>query len=212
MSKVQLSTPLHTSTRSFHVPMEVIASSLSALTVLLTLQPLNYPTWAAFVTWGGTFLLGDTTFIGSIKKMYPPLILGASFGVLATLLSGWSASALGAHTVPATITNMVIIFCSALILLYLGHLPFFSVTPAMFLSFAAFYATSAGNFGPAPHTLFTFWYSTILMICLGPILAWATMKLKVQLPTGMRWAGLSGKLKHKRITVQLFANNQTDIL
>ncbi|GAC1404851.1 MAG: hypothetical protein NVSMB49_23730 [Ktedonobacteraceae bacterium] len=163
-----------------HVPSTISGSALSAVTVLLTLSPLSLPTWAALITWGGTLLLQDTTLQGSVKKMCPPLILGASFGVLTRILYGWSSSIfLGQSAALVVVMDMLILFSLVLLLLQLCHLPVFSVSAATFFAFAAFVGIAAGKCGPAPHTLLVFWLTTIGMTCLGPLLAWMTNHVMV---------------------------------
>jgi len=61
----------------FRIPLEFSVGILAALTLLLTLAPLNLPIYGIFVFWGATFLLGSPNLEG-VKKMVPPAILGLS--------------------------------------------------------------------------------------------------------------------------------------
>jgi len=158
------------------ISVEIAAAILASLTALLTLPPLYMPILAIYITWGGTFLLGSPTLEG-IKKMWPPIILGTSGAVLILILFQWGASISGGNLVASTLIDMAVLFIVPAILLYLGRLPIFSVVAAIFLAAASLFATAAGGYGPAPHNLFTFWLSATLMCCLGPVVAWATMKL-----------------------------------
>lgn len=157
-------------------PLLLVAPLLGALTVLLTLPPLNLPTWAAFITWGGAFLMEGKVGAGQVKRLVPALVLGTSTGAAATTLFQWNERTHGTSLL-ATLISMGIVFLAAWLLIALARFSLVALTPGTFLGFAALCATVAGNFGPSPHSLLMFWISATLMVCLGPLLAWATIAL-----------------------------------
>lgn len=168
-----------------HIPIEITASLLAACMILTTLPPLNLPDWAAFITWGATLLIGETS-CKTIKRMWPPLILGTTAGALTFVVFAWSQIITGAGTGLSVFVDMLIIFVVAVGLLYSGHIHLFSLTPAIFLGFAVFTATAAGNFGPSPHTLLMFWIAATVMVCTGPVLAWMSSKLTLPYQEGRK--------------------------
>lgn len=127
-------------------PTEIAASILAATTVLISLPPLNLPPWAIFIAWAGTFAAGGPT-REVLKRIWPTMVLGSTVALLIVLafdlasnvFSGWSF----------TIAQMVIIFVlNGLMISTARVTTVFSFVPGMFLSFASFFVTDFGGFGP----------------------------------------------------------------
>ncbi len=156
--------------------LEISIALLAALSLLLTLPPLNFPIFGIFVFWGGAFLLGSPNLEG-VKKMVPPAILGTIFAVATFLLFQAAAPLAGGSLLGGTLVNMVILFVVAALLVYCARIPAFSTIAAAFCSFAVFVGTAAGSYGLEPHGLFNFWLAATLMCCLGPLFAWASVAL-----------------------------------
>lgn len=161
---------------SFRLPLEFSIAILAALTLLLTLSPLNFPIFGIFIFWAGAFLLSSPNLEG-VKKMVPPAILGTIFGVGTFLLFQFAAPLAGGSTILGLLINMVILFVVVALLVYCARIAIFSTIAAAFCSFAVFVATAAGGFGLPPHNLFNFWLAATLMCCLGPFFAWASVAL-----------------------------------
>jgi len=159
------------------LPLEIPVSVLAALTVLLTLPPLNLPIWATFISWAGTLLLGKRGGEG-IRKMWPPLILGTIWGILSTLFLSMIIPLVHAEgdQLLVTMITMGVVAVAAATLLILSRIPLLSVTPGAFLGFAVVDASVADGLGSL-HTLLMIWLSASLMLLLGPVLAWAAGKL-----------------------------------
>jgi len=157
--------------------LEFSVGILAALTLLLTLPPLNFPIFGIFVFWGGAFLLSSPNLEG-VKKMVPPTILGTIFGVVLFLLFQWAAPIAGGNVLLGTLVNMVILFVVVTVLVYCARIAIFSTIAAAFCAFAVFVATAiTGSYGLAPHNLLNFWLAATLMCCLGPFFAWASVAL-----------------------------------
>jgi len=173
---------IYTSTKEvfmrFRIPLEFSVGILAALTLLLTLAPLNLPIYGIFVFWGATFLLGSPNLEG-VKKMVPPAILGTIFGVVTLLLFQYIDPIAGTSVPLATLINIIILFVIVTLLVYCARIPMFATIAAAFCSFAVFVATATGAVfnGPAPHNLFNFWWAATLMCCAGPFFAWASVAL-----------------------------------
>jgi hypothetical protein len=165
------------------VPPLVTVPLIAALTELLTLPPLVLPTWAAFLSWAATLLLGQTGMKG-IGKMWPSLVLGSTMGLLASLLLVTSSRMGVAVVVPPALIAMPVIFVAALALLLLGRLPWLSAVPAAFVGFASLDAAAVGN----THTPVFSWLSVTLMLLLGPLLAAVTHWLTGKPPAPARSA------------------------
>lgn len=149
---------------------------LAALTLLLTLPPLNLPIFGIFVFWGAAFLLSSPNLEG-VKKLLPPAILGTVFAVGTFLLFQLAAPLSGGNTLLGTLVNMVIFFAVVTLLVYCARIPIFSTIAAAFCSFAVLVATAAGSYGLQPHNLFNFWLAATLVCCLGPFFAWVSVIL-----------------------------------
>jgi hypothetical protein len=159
------------------LPLEFSVGILAALTLLFTLQPLNFPIFGIFVFWGAAFLLGSPNLEG-VKKLVPPTILGTIFGIGTLQLFQWAAPIAGGNVLLGTLVNMVILFVVVTVLVYFARIAIFSTIAAAFCAFAVFVATAiTGSYGLAPHNLLNFWLAATLMCCLGPFFAWASVAL-----------------------------------
>ncbi len=158
------------------LPLEFSIGILAALTLFLTLPPLNFPVFGIFILWAATFLISSPNLEG-VKKLVPPVILGTIFGVVTFFLFQLADPLGGTNVLLVTLINMVILFIVVTILVYFARIPVFSTIAAAFCSFAIFVATAAGGFGLAPHNLFNFWLAATIVSCLGPFLGWLSVVL-----------------------------------
>jgi len=166
-------------------PLEITITILAGMTVFLTMPPLFLPVWATYIVWGGTFLVFQQRFslLECIKRTWPPLVLGATAGVSTNILDLWTATkttGISTFGVEALILGILV-----LIVVYMERIPIFADGPFIFFSFAACDGILASQAGPAPHTWWLYWFVTVAMSLLGPLLAWASFKLMLPLPSVM---------------------------
>ncbi|WP_274383893.1 DUF1097 domain-containing protein [Saccharothrix deserti] len=160
----------------FRLPHEVSASIVAMATVFLTMSPLNMPTWAIFIAWAGTFLLGDPSRANAVK-MITATTTGAVYGVVAILLDQAIGTMFGAGTFGKTLALGVVIFVINGTLLATGRIPFFACIPGMFFGFASLFATYFGGFGFAVGNLAAAFVSAAAMCALGPLCAFLGLRL-----------------------------------
>src|SRR4051794_21137825 len=158
------------------LPHEISASIVAFATVFLTMSPLHLPTWAIFITWAGTFLLGGPSTANAVK-MISSTTAGATFGVVAVLLNRATGSMFGSSEIGKTIALAVVIFVVNGTLLATGRIPALSLIPGMFFGFASLFATYFGGFGFAAHNLAAAFVSTAAMSALGPLCAFLGLRL-----------------------------------
>ena len=91
------------------LPHEISTSIVAFATVFLGMSPLNMPTWAIFITWAGTFLLGGPTRDNAVK-LISATTAGAGFGVVAILLNRATGSMFGDSAFGSTLALGVVIF------------------------------------------------------------------------------------------------------
>ena len=155
------------------LPVEVVASVLAAITVLIALPPYHLPPWAIFISWAGTFAAGGPT-PAVLRRIWPALPVGSTYALAIVLCFDVASHYL---TGPwFTAAQMAIIFALNTCLMYTGRIPLFSFIPGMFFGFASFFATLFGNFGPDPGNPFIAWIATVSMTMLGPAFAWLTAR------------------------------------
>lgn len=150
------------------IPHEIVASILAAASVMLSLQPTNFPQWAIFISWAGTFAMGGPT-KENLKKIWPVMPLGSLTGMIIVWcfqFTGWGP-----------LGHMLIIFVFNALMMSLGRTRLFRFVPGMFLGFASFFATYFGGWGPAKGNLLAAFIAVVIMNFLGPIFAWLTSKL-----------------------------------
>jgi hypothetical protein len=160
----------------FRLPHEVSASIVAMATVFLTMSPLGMPTWAIFITWAGTFLLGGPSRANAVK-MITATTTGAGYGVIAILLNQATGTMFGEGTFGKTLALGVVIFVINGTLLATGRIPFFACIPGMFFGFASLFATYFGGFGFAAGTLAGAFVSSAAMCALGPLCAFLGLRL-----------------------------------
>lgn len=160
----------------FQLPHEISASIVALATVFLTMSPLYMPTWAIFITWAGTFLLGGPS-RENISKMVIATTVGTVFGVVALYLNTVISTHLGGGSFVQTLTLSIIIFVVNASLLTTGRIHVFSLIPGMFFGFASVTATHLGGFGFAPGNLAAAAISSAAMCALGPIAAYLGLRL-----------------------------------
>ena len=164
-----------------HIPQEITTGVLIGFTVYFEMPSFNLPVWVIFVTWGGALLLGETTLEGSIKKMYPALMLGV--GVCVPILPAFSWIAAHVNNVLSATTLDAGLLCGvAIIVLFLERVPLFANSAWIFLGFACCEGVVASQAGPPPHTMWMYALVTLLTAFLGPILAWVSTKVLLPLP------------------------------
>jgi hypothetical protein len=158
-----------------NLPVEVAASLLAATTVLISLPPVNFPPWAIFIGWAGTFAAGGPN-PAVLKKIWPVMVLGSTAALIIVLgfneaahhFSGW-----GFHA-----AQMVILFVVNGLMMATARLTkILAFVPGMFFGFASYFATVFGGFGPHPHSTWWAWVAVVPMNFLGPIYAWLNVKL-----------------------------------
>ncbi|TMR97182.1 DUF1097 domain-containing protein [Nonomuraea basaltis] len=158
------------------LPHEVSASIVAFATVFLAMSPLNLPTWAIFITWAGTFLLGGPTKANAVK-LISATTAGAGFGVAAILLNRATGDMFGSGAFGQTIALGLVIFVVNGTLLATGRLQVLSLIPGMFFGFASLFATYFGGFGFASGNLAAAFVSSAAMSALGPLCAFLGLRL-----------------------------------
>nr|WP_274523046.1 DUF1097 domain-containing protein [Saccharothrix sp. ALI-22-I] len=145
-------------------------------TVFLTMSPLALPTWAIFIAWAGTFLLGGPSRANAVK-MITATTTGAVYGVVATLLNQATGTMFGEGAFARTLALGVVIFVANGTLLATGRIPFFACIPGMFFGFASLFATYFDGFGFAPGDLAGAFVSAAAMCALSPLCAFLGLRL-----------------------------------
>jgi hypothetical protein len=159
-----------------HLPHEVSASIVAFATVFLTMSPLHLPTWAIFITWAGTFMLGGPSRANAVK-LITATTAGAGFGVAAVLLNRATGSMFGSSALGSTLALGLVIFVVNGTLLATGRIPAFSLIPGMFFGFASLFATYFGGFGFDAGNLGAAFVSSAAMSALGPLCAYLGLRL-----------------------------------
>jgi len=158
-----------------NLPLSVAASLLAVTTVLISLPPTNFPPWAIFIGWAGTFAAGGPS-LDVIKKISPTMPVGSltafvivlGFNAASHYFTGWSFTA----------AQMVILFClNAAQIVLSQHVRALAFVPGMFFGFASYFATYFGGFGPLAHNAVVALGAVVLMNALGPLYAWLNVKL-----------------------------------
>ena len=174
------------------LPHEISASIVAFATVFLGMAPLHMPTWAIFITWAGTFLLGGPTWANAVK-LGTATTAGAAFGVAAILLNRATGAMFGTSELGTTLALGAVIFVVNGTLLATGRLRPFALIPGMFFGFASLFATYFGGFGFAPGNLGAAFVSSAAMSALGPLCAFLGLRLMFSAPAKpaahARWAG-----------------------
>ncbi|MGN9837283.1 DUF1097 domain-containing protein [Nonomuraea sp. H19] len=158
------------------LPHEVSASIVAFATVFLAVSPLNLPTWAIFITWAGTFLLGGPTKANAVK-LITATTAGTGFGVAAILLNRATGDMFGTGTLGRTVALGLVIFVVNGTLLAAGRIEALSLIPGMFFGFASLFATYFGGFGFASDNLAASFVSSAAMCALGPLCAFLGLRL-----------------------------------
>jgi hypothetical protein len=164
------------------LPHEVSASIVAFATVFLTMSPLRMPTWAIFITWAGTFLLGGPSRPNAIK-LITATTTGAAFGVVAVLLNRATGDMFGSSEFGRTVALGLVIFVVNGTLLATGRIRVFSLIPGMFFGFASLFATYFGGFGFDAGNLAAAFVSAAAMCALGPLCAYLGLRLMFAAPT-----------------------------
>lgn len=157
-------------------PAEVVASLLAVTTIFISMPPYNFPPWAIFITWAGTFAAGGPK-PEVLKKIWPVLPVGAITAFLIVLAFGWASKRYAGTSF--LIAQCVILFCLNAGQMLLARIPGLGLgfIPGMFFGFASYFATFFGGFGPTPHDPVAALLAVILMNALGPFYAWLTATL-----------------------------------
>jgi hypothetical protein len=159
------------------LPHEISASIVAFATVFLGLSPLNMPTWAIFITWAGTFLLGGPTKANAIQ-LITATTAGAGFGVLAVLLNRATGTVFGSGAFGSAVALALVIFVVNGTLLTTGRIPALSLIPGMFFGFASLFGTYFGGFGFDAGNLGAAFVSSAAMSALGPLCAFLGLWLR----------------------------------
>jgi hypothetical protein len=158
------------------LPHEVSASIVAFATVFLLMSPLRMPTWAIFITWAGTFLLGGPSKANAVK-MVTATTVGAAYGVVAVLLNRATGTMLGHSELGRTVALALVVFVVNGTLLATGRIRVFSLIPGMFFGFASLFGTYYGGFGFASGNLAAAFVSAAAMSALGPLCACLGVRL-----------------------------------
>lgn len=155
---------------------EIVASLLAVTTVLIALPPYNFPPWAIFIGWAGTFAAGGPK-PEVLKKIWPVMPVGSVCAFLIVLGFIWASQYFAGTQL--IIAQMVILFVLNTAQMLLARVPGLGLTfvPGMFFGFASYFATFFGGFGPDPHSPAAALGATILMNGLGPLYAWLNVRL-----------------------------------
>lgn len=156
------------------IPSEIVASVLAATTVILSLPPTNFPPWAVFVSWAGTFAAGGPK-KDIFKKIYPAMPIGSAYALIIVLFFKWTSAWFPGHW--DILGQMLIIFVFNSLLMYTGRTKLFQFVPGMFFGFSSYFATYFGGWGPIAHNPFSAWIAVIIMNAVGPLYAWLNVKL-----------------------------------
>lgn len=91
------------------------------------------PAWVMFIPWAAYFLVGATLAAGI--KMYASMACGIGLGMVATLLSGLLAPALGSLALPAIVVGIAggLTFCE--------RVPALDCIPAYYLGIVTYFAS-----------------------------------------------------------------------
>jgi hypothetical protein len=163
------------------LPHEVSASIVAFATVFLGMAPLHMPTWAIFITWAGTFLLGGPSRANAVK-LITASTAGAAFGVAAILLNRATGTMFGSSELGTTLALGLVIFVVNGTLLATGRLRVLSLIPGMFFGFASLFATYFGGFGFDSGNLAAAFVSSAAMSALGPLCAFLGLRLMFAVP------------------------------
>jgi hypothetical protein len=167
------------------LPHEVSASIVAGATVFLTMSPLDMPTWAIFITWAGTFLLGGPSRANAVK-LITATTAGAGFGVAAVLLDRAAGTVFGGSQLDRTMALAVLIFAVNGTLLASGRIRAFSLIPGMFFGFASLFGTYFGGSGFDSGNLAAAFVSSAAMNALGPLCAYLGLRLMFTPPAPAR--------------------------
>jgi hypothetical protein len=154
-------------------PLEIVASSLAATTVLISLPPYHLPPWAIFIGWAGTFAMGGPT-KENLKRIWLVMPIGSIAAFL--IVMGFI---LASHYLSGSvfiIGQIVILFCLNAGMMLLARLPGLGFIPGMFFGFASYFATMFGGFGPVPHNPLAALVAVVMMNALGPLYAWLNVR------------------------------------
>src|SRR5580658_9936590 len=154
-------------------PTEIVASLLAATTVLISLPPYNFPPWAIFIGWAGTFAMGGPT-RENLKRIWMVMPIGSIAAFLIVL--GFIQASHYFSGTSFIIAQMVILFSLNAGMMLLARLPGLSFIPGMFFGFASYFATMFGGFGPVPHNPLAALVAVVLMNALGPAYAWLNVR------------------------------------
>jgi hypothetical protein len=160
------------------LPSEIVASILAGTTVLISLKPVNFPPWAIFIGWAGTFASGGPT-KEVFKKLWPVMILGSTaamcivllFQVAANHFTGWGFTGM---------QILILVVINGLMMSTARLTKVFAFVPGMFFGFACYFATMFGGFGWSPgsgtHAALVAWLAVVPMNFIGTIFAWLNVK------------------------------------
>jgi hypothetical protein len=149
---------------------EVVASLLAASTLL---TPFNFPPWAIFITWAGTFAMGGPS-RENLRRIWPVMPIGSFTAFLIVLC--FNQASLYFTGGAFLLAQAVILFTLNGSMMLLGRIPRLSFIPGMFFGFATYFATYYGGFGPILHDAGACLLAAICMNAIGPVYAWLTVK------------------------------------
>lgn len=158
-----------------NLPTELSASLLAITTVPISNAPPNFPPWAIFISWAGTFAAGGAK-RDVLRKILPVQVLGSVTAMFIVLL--FNVAAKHWTGTSFTIAQMVILgVLNGAMILVARLVPALSFVPGMFFGFASYFATYYGGFGLHPHNAFDSLWAVAAMNALGVGFAWLQPKL-----------------------------------
>ena len=128
------------------LPIEIMASIFAAATAFIGGNILNLPTWAIFIGWAGTYLVGGPH-LASMSMLWRTMPIGSTYAMIIVLIH---QSPIGAIFGTSTTAQNIVLGLTILVvntcLMYTGRLRLFSLIPGMFFGFASYFAAMFGGF------------------------------------------------------------------
>jgi Protein of unknown function (DUF1097) len=179
------------------IPTEYTGAFLAALTVLMAIPnvvkmpyEINFPAWAVFITWAGYFALGGGgpgKSLDVYKKMYPCILWGAFWGMVAGLGFLYLNPMVNGLGTTLLLDGIIIFLVNQPILWGGSMTRIFSTTPASFFGFATFFATYFGGFGFEANFIYAAFLSGVICNFLGPI--WGYLQVYLSFPVEVEVPG-----------------------
>ena len=179
------------------IPSAYTGAFLAGLTVLMGIPgivpkpyEINFPAWAVFITWAGYFALGGGgpgKSLGVYKKMYPCIVWGAFWGMVAGLGFMYLNPLVNGLGMTLLLDGVIIFLVNQPILWGAKLTNIFSTAPASFFGFATFFATYFGGFGFEANFIYAAFLSGVACNFIGPI--WGYLQVYLTFPIEVETPG-----------------------